>query len=194
MAERGKTKERIIEESLKLFSVHGFDAVSIRSIADAVGIGNSALYKHFKSKQDIFDTLVEVSKKRYLGMCTDVVTEEIKGVEQVKRIIMTMFHYQTSDEWIVMFRRMLMIEQFKNPTMAAIYKEFFVDIPLQRQKAIFKQLIEAGIMKDRDPEVVAMELYAPMYMYHTVERDEQELKELFEKLSLIHISEPTRPY
>ena len=48
---RGNTKQRIIEESMKLFSVHGFEAVSIRTIADAVGVGNSALYKHFKSKK-----------------------------------------------------------------------------------------------------------------------------------------------
>ena len=47
---KGNTRDKIIEESLKLFSVEGFEAVSIRTIADAVGIGNSALYKHFKNK------------------------------------------------------------------------------------------------------------------------------------------------
>ncbi|MDD6306271.1 MAG: helix-turn-helix domain containing protein [Clostridiales bacterium] len=44
---RGNTKQKIIEESMKLFSVNGFHAVSVRAIADAVGVRNSALYKHF---------------------------------------------------------------------------------------------------------------------------------------------------
>ena len=79
-----------------------------------------------------------------------------------------------------MFRKMLMIEQFRNAKMAAIYKEFFVDIPLKRQIEIFKKLMEYGLMKNKNAEVLAMELFAPFYMYHTVWRDENELTELFE--------------
>lgn len=172
------TKEKIIVESMKLFSVSGFDAVSIRTIADAVGVGNSALYKHFKSKQAIFDAIVTESKKRYLSYC-DIVTSQIRGIEDVKQTCLTMYTYQTTDEWIVMFRRMLLLEKFKNPEMAAIYKEFFVDIPIQRQMQIFTELMEAGIMLKGDAEVYAMELYAPFYLYHFVERDREELNELF---------------
>ena len=181
MEEKKKnTKERILLESLKLFSTNGFEAVSIRTIAAMVGIGNSALYKHFASKQAIFDAIVELSKERYLDQCTNVVTSEIRGIEQLKGICLNMFRYQTSDEWTVMFRKMLMIEQFRNAKMAAIYKEFFVDIPLKRQIEIFKKLMEYGLMKNKNAEVLAMELYAPFYMYHTVWRDENELTELFE--------------
>lgn len=52
------TKEQILEEALKLFSVKGYDAVSVRDILRAVGIKESSLYYHFKNKQDIFDTIV----------------------------------------------------------------------------------------------------------------------------------------
>ncbi len=173
------TKERILMESLKLFSTNGFEAVSIRTIAAMVGIGNSALYKHFASKQAIFDAIVECSKERYLRQCTNAVSAEIRGMEQLKELCLGMFRYQTSDEWIVMFRRMLMIEQFRDVKIAAIYKDFFVDIPLRRQVEIFKNLMEFGLMKEKNPEVLAMELYAPFFMYHTVQRDEKKLMELF---------------
>jgi len=53
------TKEKIIYESLNLFSTKGFDAISVRDIANAVGIKASSLYNHFKNKQDIFDTIIE---------------------------------------------------------------------------------------------------------------------------------------
>ena len=60
------TKEKILLESMKLFSVQGFAAVSVRTIAAAVGVRDSALYKHFKSKQEILDGIVEESKLRFL--------------------------------------------------------------------------------------------------------------------------------
>ncbi len=174
-----KTKEKILIESMKLFSVSGFDAVSIRTIADAVGIGNSALYKHFTSKQAIFDAIVEESKNRYLKECSRYVTDEIRGVEAVKEVCLKMFTYQTTDEWIVMFRRMLLLEKFKKPQIASIYNEFFVEIPIRNQMNIFNELMEEGLMTKGNPEVFAIELYSPFYLYHFVERDKNELNEIF---------------
>lgn len=123
---KGNTKEIILEKSLKLFAVHGYEAVSIRQIADEAGIGNSALYKHYESKQAIFDALVNELKQRYLKQCSSV-NSNIQSVEAVKENCLKMFEYQTQNEWIVNFRQLLLIEKFKNPKMAELYKEFFVD-------------------------------------------------------------------
>ena len=59
------TKENIIFESLKLFSVDGFEVVSTRMIARAIGASDAVIYKHFKSKQEIFDCIVEKCLERY---------------------------------------------------------------------------------------------------------------------------------
>ena len=53
------TKQRILLEALRLFSKRGYDAVGVEQIASAVGIKAPSLYKHYKSKQDIFDAIVE---------------------------------------------------------------------------------------------------------------------------------------
>ena len=45
-----KTRERIIEEALNLFSRKGYQGTSVKNIAEAVGIRDSSLYKHFRSK------------------------------------------------------------------------------------------------------------------------------------------------
>ncbi|MDD6039180.1 MAG: TetR/AcrR family transcriptional regulator [bacterium] len=177
---KGNTKEIIMEESLKLFAVHGFEAVSIRTIADKVGIGNSALYKHFASKQAIFDALVEELKHRYFEQCASII-EDIRGIEAVKENCLKMFEYQTQNEWIVNFRQMLLIEKFRNPKMAELYKEFFVDIPINNQIKIFEHLQEKGLMIEGDPFVFAMELYAPFYLYHFVAHDYGVLKGQYQK-------------
>lgn len=177
---KGDTRERILGEALKLFSIDGFKAVSVRAIADAVGIENSALYKHFKSKREIFDAIVEIQKEKYLAQCSQI-TADIRGIDSVKKSCLSMFEYQTQEESIVAFRRMLLIEKFKDPEMAGIYKSFFVDVPLENQRRIFEELQEKGLMIEGDTRVFAMELYAPFYLYHFVEHEKEVLIPKLEK-------------
>lgn len=173
------TKEKILLESMKLFSVHGYDSVSVRTIAAAVGVRDSALYKHFKSKEAIFNAIVEESKEHFLKKYKEVKMNDCK-LSDLGDLCLTMFAFQTEDEWIVMFRKMLIIEQYKNSQMAETYKNLFIDMPVQGQKAIFEQLIKEGVMRDKNAEVMAMELYAPFFLYHTIPVDKEQLKELFQ--------------
>ena len=58
------TKQRILTEAVKLFSKEGYEAVSVDQIAKAVGIKAPSLYKHYKSKHDIFDSILQVMEQR----------------------------------------------------------------------------------------------------------------------------------
>lgn len=180
MTEYKNTKEKILVQSLKLFSINGFEAVSIRTIADAVGIGNSALYKHYKSKREIFDSIVQMEKERYLQACSSAM-EKMKDLENVKKITLEMFKFQTTDESIVAFRRLLLIEKFRDPEIAEIYKNFFIDIPIQYQIKIFKKLQKNGLMIQGNAQVFAMEFYSPFYLYHFVEFEPEKLFPLLRK-------------
>ena len=180
MTEYKNTKEKILVQSLKLFSINGFEAVSIRTIADAVGIGNSALYKHYKSKREIFDSIVQMEKERYLQACSSAM-EKMKDLENVKKITLEMFKFQTTDESIVAFRRLLLIEKFRDPEIAGIYKNFFIDIPIQYQIKIFKKLQKNGLMIQGNAQVFAMEFYSPFYLYHFVEFEPEKIFPLLKK-------------
>jgi AcrR family transcriptional regulator len=52
----GSARQRILEQSLALFSVRGFADVSMSEIANAVGITKAALYYHFSGKEELFAT------------------------------------------------------------------------------------------------------------------------------------------
>ena len=56
------TKQRILDVSLELFSQNGFSAVSIRDICRQVQIKESSVYYYFKSKQAIFDELLNIMR------------------------------------------------------------------------------------------------------------------------------------
>lgn len=174
------TKERILMEAMKLFAVQGFEAVSVRAIAKEVGVRDSALYKHYKSKQAIFDAIVEESKKRFWNKY-QAMHDKYTGKFDLEEMCMNMFYFQTQDEWIVLFRQMLVIEQFKNPQIAAIYKELFVEMPIQNQAKLFQRFIDKGYLKDKNALVMSMELYAPFFLYHTIKEEDETIEEQLKK-------------
>ena len=61
------TKENILLTALRLFAADGYEAVSVSTIAGALGIAKSALYKHYKNKRAIFDSIVQ--RMREMEMC-----------------------------------------------------------------------------------------------------------------------------
>ena len=62
------TKERITEEALTLFAEKGYKGTSVKDIADAVGIKDASLYKHFKSKEEIFNAIVALISDHIGGL------------------------------------------------------------------------------------------------------------------------------
>ena len=162
------TKERIVYESLKLFSDNGFEAVSTRMIAKAIGASDAVIYKHFRSKQEILDQIIGQCTARYLEKRNSVKLETLCW-KDVEKICLDMFRFQTTDEWTTMFRKLLLIEQYKNSDMAALYRRLFIDGPIESLAALFGELMKMGYMKHGTAEVYAMELYGPFFLYHTTD-------------------------
>ena len=65
------TKERILLEALRLFARDGYEAVSVSEIADRLGITKGALYRHYKSKRDIFDCILARMEQRDAELARD---------------------------------------------------------------------------------------------------------------------------
>jgi AcrR family transcriptional regulator len=53
------TKQRILDASRRLFSERGFHRTSVRDIAGQVGVTDAALYRHFRSKRELLEALLE---------------------------------------------------------------------------------------------------------------------------------------
>ena len=182
--EARSTKEKIIFESLQLFSRDGFEASSTRAIARSIACSDAVIYKHFKSKQEILDAIIEICTNRIKEKSDEIKIESMCWKE-VEEICLGMYEFQTTDEWIVPFRRLLLIEQFKNEKLQKIYRDTFINIPLQNMEKMFETLIESGYMKPGNPRVYAMDLYSPFFMYHTIGiEDKTILKNLKEHVTL----------
>lgn len=188
------TKQRILDEALDLFSAKGYDSVSVGEIANAVGIKAPSLYNHFPSKQAIFDAIVESTAAQYeadTGKVDIHVQDADKDIpvfseitedflfEKVKQI----FAYSIHNERISRFRRMMTIEQFRSPELAALYSERYVDRVLSYHAGIFRALIASGEIVAADPDALAMMYAAPVLTLIAVcDRQPEREQECLEKL------------
>jgi len=56
---RSPARDRILTRAIELFAIHGFDAMTMRRLGDAVGLDNSSLYRHFASKTALADAVLD---------------------------------------------------------------------------------------------------------------------------------------
>ena len=169
--EKKKTKQRIIEEALDLFSKKGFESTSVEEIAVKVGIKAPSLYKHFKSKQDIFDSIFSEMERRFeldtegmymSDLHSDIElfltsTEEVM-IKKMKEFLIYAIH----DEYVSKFRKLLTIEQFCEKQFAELYSARYLDYMFFYHKSIFSRLIEEKFFVPEDPQIMAVQFVGPI--------------------------------
>ena len=200
------TKELILEEALKQFSQKGFEGTSMSDIAGPLGISKAALYKHFESKQQIFDKIIEESEERYRDVLEklsvhypDSSNEKMnkKDVDIYSGIsakglcenVLTFVRFSMSDEYSRQVRHMLTISQFQSSKLSEMYTKRYVDAMLGYDERLFEQLIKAGVIKNKDPKVLAAMFYAPVIMYMGMWDREPKRAEECEKAIKDHVEQ-----
>lgn len=166
------TKEKILNEAMTLFAEKGYSAVYVGDIADAVGIKAPSLYKHYKSKQKIFDTCVEVFSKRMEQVRTDLrlpdtanaeVNYQTANMDMITSIAVNLFMFYLQDDVASKFRKMLMIERYHNPELNTLFENLFIDGAVRHEEKIFSDLIESNIIKKENPHIIALRFYTPIF-------------------------------
>ena len=188
------TKQRILEKSLELFSTKGYDAVSVGEIAKAVGIKAPSLYNHFPSKQEIFDAIVESTAAHY-EKDTGRIDIHVQNVKQdcptfshiseqaLADKVRQIFLYSLHDKQVSQFRRMMTLEQFRSPELAALFSERYVDRMISYHAGIFRSLIAGGEIRDEDPDTLAWMYVSPIIVLLSVcDRQPERESESLEKL------------
>lgn len=188
------TKDRIIYESLCLFSQKGFNGVSMREIAAAVDIKAASLYAHFKGKDAIYEAIQEEMKVRYneevqrlsldgRNPGADVSLYEQISYEQLFAIGKELFLYFVHDEYTRMYRKMITIGQFENEKIAEEYSSQYYDDAIIYQKQLFSMLGAKGCFRDVDYEIMAVHFYTPIYAFITIcDRQPEREEEMVEML------------
>lgn len=166
------TKERILTVALDMFSKKGYGAVSLSDIAGELGITKAAIYKHYGSKRDIFDSILKrmedndrMQAERH-GVPEEPMEISDAGysnvtAEELVKFSKAMFEYWTCDPFASAFRRMLSIEALNGGDAAIHYGQYLVDGPL----SYVRNILSAWNVSD--PEGLALDLYGGMFCYYS---------------------------
>jgi AcrR family transcriptional regulator len=80
-------QEQIVEAALELIGEEGVYALSIAGIANRVGIVPSAIYRHFKSKDDVLDAILDLLRQRLLGNVEKVEKKSPEAIQRLKLLL-----------------------------------------------------------------------------------------------------------
>ena len=169
------TKARILEEALKLFSQSGYMGTSMNDIAARLGVTKAALYKHYQSKQEILDSIVdqmnEMDRERVKqyempeGKMEDVIAG-YKGAafDKIRQFTKIQFLHWTEEEFPCCFRKMLTLEQYRDPQLAALYQKYLAAGPLSYIETLF-----AGLLGDAgEARQLALDFYGPIFLLYSI--------------------------
>ena len=170
--ERGNTKQEILEASLELFSVQGFEATSISQIANAVGIRKASLYSHFENKQAILDALVKQVLEQYETHSMFAGSNQEKAAgdrpltpEAVVQMIQEQIRYILHNRSVSRARKMLVMEQYRNHELVKLQTKQNYTGVMEYFTGLMKQLIRQGILTDEDPEIMAAQFCLPISVW-----------------------------
>jgi AcrR family transcriptional regulator len=168
-AKGGDTKERIEKEALRLFSQKGYDATGMRDIAKAVGIGQGAIYNHFKSKQEILERLVEtLMDSAIVKMFSDKDAREVyRGGKKVLEDIVETFSSLGLNSQSEALFRLLMQELYRKENIRELYYEHFYQSNVKKLSVIFFMMMQEEMIKSSDPLMLANEFFAPLFFYQS---------------------------
>jgi AcrR family transcriptional regulator len=171
-----KTKKRIFDVAINLFAQKGFDATSMREIAEAVGIKKASMYSHFKSKDEILEKIMEYPTARIeIVGPQGVETEELivsMGLENFMTMSSGVFTNWMKDPCMEQIWRIICIELYHNQQIKKFYSKF-VESALSFWKSNFDIMNKHKLIKPLDPEMLAREylsFYGNAYMDYFIFR------------------------
>lgn len=185
------TKERILDEALKLFAQSGYMGTSMNDIADRLGVTKAALYKHYTSKQEIFDSIVEkmnqmdMERVKEYDMPEGNIEEVRKGYQvaalgKIKEFTKVQFLHWTQEEFPCYFRKMLTLEQYRDPELAKLYQKYLSGGPLLYIEEVFRGFTD----NEGEAKQLALDFYGPIFLLYSIydgAEDKERMLELVEQ-------------
>ena len=158
------TREVILEKALDMFSERGYERTNLRELSEQVGITKSALYKHFDSKEDIWNSTMEYCDNYYNKRAANR-NESMtipKTIEEFKTRSIQMVEMTINDPLIIKGRKLLTIEQFRNEKTAVDATNHLFLMSLNRNRAFLTAVMEAGLLKETDIDMLSLAYTTPI--------------------------------
>ena len=172
------TKERILAAALDMFSQNGYTGTNIRELAASVGLVKSSMYKHFESKEEIWNALLDEMIAYYdqrFGS-PEHLPPAPDSLEDLARMTMRLVNFTVHDEKVVKTRKLLTIEQFRDDRAKALATRYFLTGLTEMFTRLFSGMMDKGLLRRDDPAMVAFAYTAPISaLIHLCDREPERM-------------------
>lgn len=180
-----ETKDRILDEALISFVENGYKGTNLRDFAAGMGLSKSALYSHYESKEAIWSALIDKMEEYYAVRfgSPEHLPETPKTVEEFYSIVMQMVGFTIHDEKIILTRKLLLTEQFHDDRVKKLATEHFVNGTKVIFQRILERMMENGIIKKDDPDMLAFVFTSPITaLIHYCDREPEKEPEIMRQI------------
>ena len=179
------TKERILAAALELFSQNGYAGTNIRELTASLGLGKSSMYRHFESKKEIWNALLDEMIAYYddrFGSPAHLppVPDSLEGLAAMTE---RMVDFTVHDEKVVKTRKLLTIEQFRDERARALATKHFLTGLTEMFTSIFAGMMDKGLLRREDPGMLAFAYTAPISaLIHLCDREPEKTEEAMTRI------------
>ena len=179
------TKERILAAALEMFSQNGYAGTNIRELSASLGLVKSGVYKHYESKEAIWNALLD-EMIAYYGEhfgSAEHLPPAPDSLEGLVDMTMRMVNLTVHDERIVMTRKVLTLEQFRDPRARELATKHFLTGLTDMFTRIFTAMMEKGLLRREDPGMLAFAYTAPISsLIHLCDREPEKTAEAMKRV------------
>ena len=174
------TRERILAAALELFSRNGYSGTNIRELTASLGLVKSSMYRHFESKEAIWNALLDEMIAYYAEHfgSAEHLPPVPESLEELTQMTMRMADFTIHDEKIVMTRKVLAIEQFRDERAKALASKHFLTGLTDMFTHVFSAMMDRGLLRRDDPHMLAFAYTAPISaLIHLCDREPDKTEE-----------------
>lgn len=175
------TKERILDEALLSFANNGYRGTNLRDLAAGMNLSKSALYRHFDSKEAIWNAVIDMMEAYYCERfgSPEKMPETPKSCDELLAMTMHMLDFTMHDEKVILTRRILLTEQFRDERARHFATLHFLTGTKEIYTKIFAEMMDSGILKKDEPEMLAFAYTAPITaLIHLCDREPEREQEI----------------
>ena len=159
------TKQEILDTALDVFAERGYDRTILKDISDRLNVTKSALYKHYESKEALWDALIDHVAQYYsenFGNTESIIIPN--SLNELEELTLRQLQFTMHDETVRKVRKLLTMEQFRNERIKALAEKYFHSNIVSIYTTIFRGMAERDLIQMDDPELLAFEYTAPISM------------------------------
>ena len=179
------TKERILDAALVSFAENGYKGTNLRDFAAGMGLSKSALYRHFESKEAIWNALLDKMEDYYNERfgSPEHLPKTPTSCEELLFLVMHMVDFTIHDEKVILTRKLLLTEQFHDDRVKRLATEHFMDDTKVIFRSIFEKMIDDGLLIAEDPDMLALAFTAPVTsLIHYCDREPEKEPEIMRQI------------